>query len=728
MKILKNLAIILISLFATTKTFSQTTVTIGGGATISCPAVPTATWTTPPSGVTISNWSRGSGVTCVSAANGLSGSAFNSGNLTSARSNSKFFSATISTNSTTTVTLNSLVWNTTVSSGACNFTVGYINNGGTFTTFGTTAQTNLTSNTFSGSVTISPSTSLILYLFPIGASSGATVRWLNGSTITMTVLGPTITTSGTLSTLTTTYGTSSASSSFSVSGANMTSGITITPPVGIEVSTTSTFTTVGTNTSPITIGSTGTISSTTIHTRLAASALPGTFNSRTISLTATSATTRTVSTTSSGNVVSPKTLTISSPQVTTKVYNGTNSATITGTLSGIINSDIVNLNGTGTFASVNAGTGISVTSTSTLGGTHQSRYTLTQPTGLTGTINKATQTITFSGLPYKSTLDVDFTPAASASSGLPLSYSSSNTSVASIVSGKIKINGVGTTTITANQSGDGNYFPATSVSNTFFVDNPISRWSFDAITISGTGQTPTISQGGADVGLQTENTNIGGFHTSSSTVWSTPVGNGNSKSFSANNWNVNDFFRFTVNTQYTTIIKLTFDQTSSSTGPKDFKLQWSTNGTTFNDITTYTVPFNTVTNTDYSWSSTTYRTESTLSFDLSVITGINNQPNLVFRLINTSTNALLGGTVGSTGTSRVDNFTMFGELDVPLDLEGWIKNNPRPEIVITKKEVSDCDLPTVYYDFTGRQVEKLQPGKIYIKKSCGQSERFMITE
>jgi hypothetical protein len=88
--------------------------------------------------------------------------------------------------------------------------------------------------------------------------------------------------------------------------------------------------------------------------------------------------------------VAAKTLTITNPVVTPKTYNGTNTAVITGTLSGIINSDDVTFSGTGTFASVNVADGIAVTSTSTLGGAKAGNYTLTQPTGLTGDITAAT--------------------------------------------------------------------------------------------------------------------------------------------------------------------------------------------------------------------------------------------------------------------------------------------------------------------------------------------------
>lgn len=784
MKTIKILSTILMMIFVLTKSFSQTIVTIGGGATISCPTVPLATWTTPPSGVTISNWSRGSGVTCQSASNGLAGSGFQSGTFNSNFSSNRFFSTTITTNSTTSITLTSVVWVTTLSSGTCTFTVGYINNSGTFTTFGTTNQTSTSSNTFTGSVTISPNTSLTLYLIPVTTSNSATVRWRNSSTLTLS--GPSISTTGTLTSMTTTYGTASSSKTFSVSGTNMQSGITITPPQGLEVSTSNTFTTIGTNTNPIVVGSSGNIPSTTIYVRLSANAIPNTYNSQNINLTSTSATTKTISTSSSGNIVNTKTLTIISPQVTTKSYDGTNSATITGTLSGIIGSDIVNLVGTGTFTSENVGTGLSVTSTSTLSGTHSNRYTLTQPTGLTGIIVKANQTISFNALLYKSTFDVDFIPNASSTSNLSLTYTSSDPSVATIVSGKIKIMGIGTSTITASQTGNGNYNAAVSVSTELVVSDPISRWSFDAITISGTGQTPTITSSIADIGIQTENTSVSGFHTSSSTAWTQPNGNGNSKSISSNNWQLGDYYRYNVNTQYTTIIRLSFDQTSSPTGPKDFKLQYSLDGTNFTDITNYQIPFNTSSNLEYSWSATTFTSSSTLSFDLSSVTEINDQPNVQFRMVNTSTSALLGGTIQSLGTSRMDNFTTFGNMDIPLPLNiisfsgksfgtqnrlswtlsewGLVKiqkliNNKWVEIGQTDNNfwfdtntqrglnyyriVSDktfsrpiyinnelgqslSEYSFKYYDLTGKSVNNTEPGKIHIRKSEFNSEKIIV--
>jgi len=90
--------------------------------------------------------------------------------------------------------------------------------------------------------------------------------------------------------------------------------------------------------------------------------------------------------------ITAKAITIATPAAVTKAYDGTNSAIITGTLTGVITADIPNVTlvGTGTFADVNVGTAIAVTSTSTLTGTAAGNYNLTQPTGLTADISTVT--------------------------------------------------------------------------------------------------------------------------------------------------------------------------------------------------------------------------------------------------------------------------------------------------------------------------------------------------
>ncbi len=82
---------------------------------------------------------------------------------------------------------------------------------------------------------------------------------------------------------------------------------------------------------------------------------------------------------------------------------------------------------------------------------------------------KADQTITFPSLQDKTILDAAFVPAAEASSGLAVSYSSSDTEVASVYNNKIQIEGVGTATITASQSGNNIYNAADPVSQNLTV-------------------------------------------------------------------------------------------------------------------------------------------------------------------------------------------------------------------------------------------------------------------
>ncbi|MFO0494841.1 MAG: beta strand repeat-containing protein, partial [Flavobacteriia bacterium] len=118
--------------------------------------------------------------------------------------------------------------------------------------------------------------------------------------------------------------------------------------------------------------------------------------------------------------ITAKTVTITSAAVSNKTYDGTTSATISGTLSGVIAGDVVTLNGTGTFASANVGTGIVVTSSATLSGADAANYTLTQPTGIAANITSKSLTITANDVAkqYGSTLTGSSGSTAFTSSGL----------------------------------------------------------------------------------------------------------------------------------------------------------------------------------------------------------------------------------------------------------------------------------------------------------------------
>ncbi|HEY8781220.1 MAG TPA: YDG domain-containing protein [Mucilaginibacter sp.] len=98
--------------------------------------------------------------------------------------------------------------------------------------------------------------------------------------------------------------------------------------------------------------------------------------------------------------VTAKALTISGLTANDKTYDGTTTATLsgTGTLSGVVSGDVVSYNSTGTFATANVGTNITVTLTLT--GAQAGNYTLTQP-GITANITAAPLNVTATG-PTKS--------------------------------------------------------------------------------------------------------------------------------------------------------------------------------------------------------------------------------------------------------------------------------------------------------------------------------------
>jgi autotransporter-associated beta strand protein len=370
-----------------------------------------------------------------------------------------------------------------------------------------------------------------------------------------------ITVTGTLAALGNVYGSPSGTTSFSVSATGLTAGITITPPVGFEVSPNASFASdVGSNLSPIIVGAAGDVSATTIHVRLAPLAAAGSYSGN-IVLSSPGAGSKNVPTVSS--TVTPKPLSITPPLIASrpydgsttpgnvtvgvitglvgsetltvtgiaaafpsknvgaypgltvsyllgngtngglannyslapgsasasiiakpaivagftaggKIYDGNTSIVVTGTatLSGMIGVEDVTLNGTPTFAFTQAGVGNAIPiaiSGLSLGGADAGNYTLSLP-NLTADITQATQTITFDALPAKTTADAPFALTATASSGLAVSYTSSDPLVAEIRGSTVTIKAGGSTVITASQSGNANFSPAADVPQTLTVN------------------------------------------------------------------------------------------------------------------------------------------------------------------------------------------------------------------------------------------------------------------
>jgi uncharacterized repeat protein (TIGR03803 family) len=128
------------------------------------------------------------------------------------------------------------------------------------------------------------------------------------------------------------------------------------------------------------------------------------------------------------------------------------------------------------------------------------------------TIGVQNQTIAFTALPAKSYGNADFDPGATASSGLPVSYASSNPAVATIVSGMIHIVGIGTSTITASQAGNGNYNVATPVDQNLTVTKGNQTITFPALPVKDLGNADfnpgATASSGLTVNYTSSNTNV----------------------------------------------------------------------------------------------------------------------------------------------------------------------------------------------------------------------------
>lgn len=160
----------------------------------------------------------------------------------------------------------------------------------------------------------------------------------------------------------------------------------------------------------------------------------------------------------------------------------------------------------------------------------------------------------------------------------------------------------------------------------------IALWTFEGETLNpedGTG-VATLGTGGSQ---------------------SFPAGWGSMDSWSSNGWDVNDYFQFQVSTVGFSNIGVQWEQMGSNTGPAHFALAYSLDGVTFTNFGTYGV-------TNDGWNTTVTPAESVKGFDLSSITELNEAETVYFRLVMTDTISINGGTVASTGTARVDNFTV----------------------------------------------------------------------
>ncbi|WP_198315817.1 MBG domain-containing protein [Chitinophaga tropicalis] len=135
------------------------------------------------------------------------------------------------------------------------------------------------------------------------------------------------------------------------------------------------------------------------------------------------------------------------------------------------------------------------------GGATSQNYDISFVDG-TLTITSSNQHIDFEALEDKLSTDGTFTLTATATSGLPVIYTSSNSAIARIVNGnQVEILHAGTVIITASQDGNVNYTAATPVSQQLTIlDNPLPVIVIESNKGSSIskGETVLLTAGGAN--------------------------------------------------------------------------------------------------------------------------------------------------------------------------------------------------------------------------------------
>lgn len=187
--------------------------------------------------------------------------------------------------------------------------------------------------------------------------SGAASAAVSGTPVAPSMPTIEVTPATFASALSTTYGTPSSALSFTASGSLLSGNLTVTAPTGLEVSLAAES---GYAASLVLTETSGTVSPTTIYARLKATAPATTYNNSSITVSGGGASTQSVSTTASGNAVTPKALTITGLSAESKIYDATTTATINGTAAylGLANDEVHAVTDSVTWTFPNPNTGI----------------------------------------------------------------------------------------------------------------------------------------------------------------------------------------------------------------------------------------------------------------------------------------------------------------------------------------------------------------------------------
>jgi DNA/RNA endonuclease G (NUC1) len=380
--------------------------------------------------------------------------------------------------------------------------------------------------------------------------------------------------------------------------------------------------------------------------------------------------------------ITTRPLAVSGAGVTTKTYDGTTAATITGaTLVGVVDSETVAISGGGNFDDANAGENKPVTANLVLSGADAGNYSITQPS-LTGTITKADQTITFAELPGKNLGEAPFSLTGTASSGLAVSYTSSNPGVASVSGSTVTILSVGTTTITATQNGSGNHNPATPVARNLSVtDAPvlIAGWDFQTTANGGTAAAASPAApkvyaanfGSGTIYLDGSNgssnwfvpasgttgaeiTAFGGTDINATSGLSAVTASPSALALQGGTSNAANGKRMIIAISMVnrTNLSVTYASQRTSSGFTSQVWEYSTDGANWTPLATVS------SGTTVGTITTSFATTGVIT--LPTITGLNNAPTAYLRLT-------VNGATNSTGNNRIDNVRLVASSVTPPD-------------------------------------------------------------
>jgi gliding motility-associated-like protein len=134
------------------------------------------------------------------------------------------------------------------------------------------------------------------------------------------------------------------------------------------------------------------------------------------------------------------------------------------------------------------------------------------------TVLGSAQTITMASTASVIYGDADFDPAATSDSGLPVTYTTSNPAIATIVAGKVHITGTGQATIFANQPGNGVFNAATQQQQTLTISEAVLTYVANTATKVYGSANPALS--GTVTGFKYSD-NLAGATTGTATFSST---------------------------------------------------------------------------------------------------------------------------------------------------------------------------------------------------------------